>query len=81
MHWLTKCWKVKHAGRITMNSDTIFHEGDMADEIVEHLLLSATVTELLSLARTTLDRQVKSWPPERVREVYEDLQGGDSNAL
>ena len=81
MHWLTKYSKVKHTGRITMNSDTVFHEGDMADEIVEHLLLSATVTEILSLASTTLDREVKSWSPERVREVYGDLQGGLSDAL
>ena len=64
-----------------MDSDTIFHEGDMADEIVEHLLLTSSVPELQSLARATLDRKIKSWSPERVREVYADLQGDETDAM
>jgi len=64
-----------------MDSDTIFHEGDMADEIVEHLLLATTLSELQALARATLDRKIKSWSPERVREVYADLQGGETDEM
>lgn len=60
---------------------TDWNEGDMADEIVEHMLWSASVTECTQWARKTLERDIKSWSTERVSEVYKDLFGGHSDAL
>lgn len=52
-----------------------FHEGDMAEEIVEYLLRSMPFDELMHFAERGLTDEVKSWPPEKIRRHYEGLTG------
>lgn len=62
-----------------------FHEGDMADEVAEYLYFSMPTPELLvnygqgtldlKLCRSNLEAEVKSWPPEKIRKHWFNIQG------
>lgn len=52
-----------------------WHEGDMADEIVERNLWCMPLDELMEWAREAYEQEVKSWPPEVIRERYNDMTG------
>ena len=51
-----------------------WHEGDMADEIVERDLGEMSMSEVMHWARTAYEAEIKSWPPHIIRERWESMQ-------
>jgi len=63
-------------GRLTdgHNPET-YHEGDMAQDIVEYMLYHSSWGELVDLARAEIERDIKSWPMDKIRTTYNDMTG------
>ena len=55
-----------------------YHEGDMADEIVERDLHQMPMSHIIEWAYKAYEAEVKSWPPEVIRKRYLDMTGGDA---
>ena len=62
-------------------SNEDFHEGDMADEIVEYVMGLMSYDELLEWARLGYSDHVKSWPNDLIRKRYANMTGGDTDEM